>query len=121
MASMASMPTEPIVAATFNVALVERQGELMGEDALWSNVNTIFGPALNSHRVPYNGRNHEYYSEDSVLTNILGVAVCKGGKSKGCMMEPKHFALNHQESNRSGTSTFVTEQAARENELRGFQ
>ena len=119
--SMASMPTEPVVAATFNVALVERQGELMGEDALWSNVNSIFGPGLNLHRVPYNGRNHEYYSEDSVLTNILGVAVCKGGKSKGCMMEPKHFALNHQESNRSGTSTFVTEQAARENELRGFQ
>lgn len=56
-----------------------------------------------------------------MLTNILGVAVCKGGKSKGLMMEPKHFALNHQEANRSGTSTFITEQGARENELRGFQ
>ena len=37
------------------------------------------------------------------------------------MAEPKHFAFNHQESNRSGLSTFMTEQAARENELRGFQ
>ena len=56
-----------------------------------------------------------------MLTNILGVAACKGGKSKGLMMEPKHFALNHQEANRSGTATFVSEQGARETELRGFQ
>ncbi|MBQ6755886.1 MAG: glycoside hydrolase family 3 C-terminal domain-containing protein [Oscillospiraceae bacterium] len=118
---MPTFPTEPVVAATFNVELVEREGELMGEDSLWSNACSIFGPGLNNHRATYNSRNHEYYSEDSMLTNILGVAVCKGGKSKGLMMEPKHFALNHQEANRSGTSTFITEQGARENELRGFQ
>lgn len=118
---MPIMPTEPVVAATFNQELVEREGELMGEDSLWSNACSIFGPGLNNHRATYCSRNHEYYSEDSMLTNIMGVAVSKGGKSKGLMMEPKHFALNHQEANRSGTSTFVTEQAAREIELRGFQ
>jgi beta-glucosidase len=52
---------------------------------------------------------------------MMGIAVCKGGLSKGMMMEPKHFAFNHQELNRVGVSTFVTEQAGRENELRGFQ
>ena len=118
---MPTMPTEPVVAATFNVELVEREGELFGEDSLWSNACSIFGPGLNNHRATYCSRNHEYYSEDSMLTNILGVAACKGGKSKGLMMEPKHFALNHQEANRSGTATFVSEQAAREIELRGFQ
>lgn len=118
---MPTMPTEPVVAATFNKELVEREGELFGEDSLWSNACSIFGPGLNNHRATYCSRNHEYYSEDSMLTNIMGVAVCKGGKSKGLMMEPKHFALNHQEANRSGTSTFISEQAAREIELRGFQ
>ena len=118
---MPTMPTEPVVAATFNVELVEREGELFGEDSLWSNACSIFGPGLNNHRATYCSRNHEYYSEDSMLTNILGVAACKGGKSKGLMMEPKHFALNHQEANRSGTSTFISEQGAREIELRGFQ
>ena len=118
---MPTMPTEPVVAATFNVDLVEREGELFGEDSLWSNACSIFGPGLNNHRATYCSRNHEYYSEDSMLTNILGVAACKGGKSKGLMMEPKHFALNHQEANRSGTATFVSEQGARETELRGFQ
>ena len=118
---MPTMPTEPVVAATFNTELVEREGEIFGEDSLWSNACSIFGPGLNNHRATYCSRNHEYYSEDSMLTNLMGVAVCKGGKSKGLMMEPKHFALNHQEANRSGTATFVSEQGAREMELRGFQ
>lgn len=56
-----------------------------------------------------------------MLVNLMGDAVCKGGASKGLMMEPKHFAFNHQEMNRSGISTFFTEQAGRETELRGFQ
>lgn len=119
--SMNTMPTEPVVAATFNVELLEREGELFGEDSLWANESSLFGPGLNLHRTPYCARNHEYYSEDSMLANILGTAVCRGGKSRGLMMEPKHLAFNHQEINRSGLSTYMTEQAARENELRSFQ
>lgn len=119
--SMSSMPTEPVVAATFNEDLVRREGELFGEDGLWANLHAYHAPGLNLHRVPYNGRNHEYYSEDPVLTNILGKAMCEGSKEKGTMMGPKHYAFNHQESNRSGVSTFISEQAARENELRCFQ
>ena len=56
-----------------------------------------------------------------MLTNLMGVAVCKGGKSKGLMMEPKHFAFNHMEINRFGVATYFNEQSGRENELRGFQ
>lgn len=119
--SMTTMPTEPMVAATFNKELVEEEGTLLGEQGLWANESSIFGPGLNLHRAPYCARAHEYYSEDSMLTNLMGTAVCKGGKSKGIMMEPKHFAFNHQELNRSGLSTFFTEQAGRELELRGFQ
>ena len=118
---MATMPTEPMVAATFNKELIEREGELLGEDGLYSKESSIFAPGLNLHRTVYCARNHEYYSEDSVLTAYCGNALCTGLKAKGTMAEPKHFAFNHQESNRSGLSTFMTEQAARENELRGFQ
>ena len=118
---MAVMPTEPMVAATFNKALIEREGELLGEDGLYSKESSIFAPGLNLHRAVYCARNHEYYSEDSVLSAYCGNAACAGLKRKGTMAEPKHFAFNHQESNRSGLSTFMTEQAARENELRSFQ
>lgn len=119
--AMNVMPTEPVVAATFHAELVEREGELMGEDGLWANENSILAPGLNLHRVPYCSRNHEYYSEDAILSNQLGVALCIGGTSKGLMMEPKHLAFNHQELNRSGVSTYFDEQGGRENELRAFQ
>lgn len=119
--AMNVMPTEPVVAATFNAELVKREGELMGEDGLWANENSILAPGLNLHRVPYCSRNHEYYSEDAMLSNQLGVALCIGGTSKGLMMEPKHLAFNHQELNRSGVSTYFNEQGGRENELRAFQ
>ena len=119
--SMAVMPTEPVAAATFNQALIEREGELLGEESLWSNDASIIGPGMNLHRSPYCARNHEYYSEDPMLTNLCGVAYCKGTARKGLMAEPKHLAFNHQEMNRSGMSTFFNEQAGRETELRGFE
>ena len=119
--SMAVFPTEPMVAATFNQQLVERKGELYGEDSLWSNTPGSLSPAVNLHRTPYCARNHEYYSEDPMLTNLMAVAECKGAEKKGFMMELKHFAFNHQEMNRVGVSTFLTEQGGREGDLRAFQ
>ena len=93
----------------------------LGEDGLYAKESSIYAPGLNLHRTVYCARNHEYYSEDPVLSAYMGNALCVGLKNKGTMAEPKHFAFNHQESNRSGLSTFMTEQAARENELRSFQ
>lgn len=119
--SMTSMPTEPVVAATFNLALIEREGELIGEDALWAKESVLIAPGTNLHRTPYCARNHEYYSEDSVLVNYCAKTFCRGTSNKGLVAQVKHLAFNHQELNRSGVSTFMTEQAGRENELRGFQ
>jgi beta-glucosidase len=51
----------------------------------------------------------------------MAVDVCTGMMTKGLSGQMKHFAFNHQELNRSGISTFFSEQAARENELRCFQ
>lgn len=119
--SMAVFPTEPVVAATLNKELVEREGQLLGEEALYAKESTIIAPGTNLHRTPYCARNHEYYSEDSVVVAIMTETVTSGMQSKGLLAQAKHFAFNHQELNRSGISTFLTEQAGRENELRGFQ
>ncbi|MBR1893148.1 MAG: glycoside hydrolase family 3 protein, partial [Lachnospiraceae bacterium] len=119
--SMAVYNTEPVVAATFNKELVYEEGKMFGEDSLWANENLVIAPGANLHRSAYNARNHEYYSEDSVLTNLLGVAFCEGAYTKGLMTQPKHYAFNHQEVNRIGTATFFNEQGGRELELRGFQ
>lgn len=119
--SMATMPTEPVVAATYNVELIRREAELYANDALWAKESVCIAPGINLHRTPYCARNHEYYSEDPVLTSYMAVNFCEAAGAKGLATQTKHYAFNHQELNRSGISTFMTEQAGRENELRCFQ
>ena len=115
------MPCEPIVAATFNKELVQEEGESFGEVSLWDGSKICWAPGMNLHRLPFNSRNHEYYSEDPLLTNIMGVSFVRGGLSKGMILSAKHFAFNVQETCREGLSQFLNEQSGRELELRGFQ
>lgn len=115
------MGSAPLVAATFNKELAEQYGVLWGNDSLFNGLSFIWGPGLNLHRHPYNGRNGEYYSEDPVLSGNIGLSVAKGALTKGLICVPKHFAFNDQESNRNGVAPFMQEQKARELELRSFQ
>lgn len=111
----------PLLAATFNKEFANEFGVLWGNDSLFNGLPFIWAPGLNLHRSAYNGRNGEYYSEDPVLAGTIGLSVISGGLEKGLIMAPKHFAFNDQESNRNGVAPFMTEQKARELELRSFQ
>lgn len=117
----ADMPCEPTVAATFNAELLEEEGKIFGEDTLWSRNPIMWAPGMNLHRTAFNSRNHEYYSEDPVLTNKLGTAFVRGGLSTGAILAAKHYAFNTQESYREGLCQFFNEQSGREMELRAFQ
>lgn len=116
-----TMCNETVIAQTFSKELAEAYGKVVGNYSLWANLTIFWGAGTNLHRVPYNARNHEYYSEDAVLTAYQASAYVAAGKEYGCIIAPKHFAFNDTEINRSGISPFMTEQKARENELRGIQ
>ncbi|MCR5294247.1 MAG: glycoside hydrolase family 3 C-terminal domain-containing protein [Lachnospiraceae bacterium] len=111
----------PVLAATFSPLLQKEYGRLVGNDGLWTGYNTWFGPGMNLHRSPYNGRNVAYYSEDPVLTGKAGAYVHEALNEYGMVTNVKHFAFNDTETNRDGLALFLNEQAARENELRGFR
>lgn len=113
--------TPQLLAASFNKELAEDFGTLLGNDSLFTGISIIWGPGLNLHRTPYCGRNVEYYSEDPVLAGLTAVGYSRGAFSKGLIAAGKHFAFNDQETNRNGVAPFMTEQKARELELRGFQ
>lgn len=112
---------ENIVAATFSHLLPQEEGRLIGNDSLWTGVHTWNAPGVNIHRTQYNGRNEEYYSEDAVLNGTMAANLIRGAQSKGLVVFMKHYALNDQETNRDGVAVFISEQAARENDLRGFE
>lgn len=116
-----TMSNETVIAQTFSKEMAARFGELIGNYSLWSNLTIFWGAGTNIHRSPYNARNHEYYSEDAVLTAYQAAEYIAAGNKYGCIIAPKHLAFNDTEINRTGISVFVTEQQARENELRGTQ
>lgn len=111
----------PTLAATFSPLLQYENGRLVGNDSLWTGYAVWFAPGMNIHRTPYNGRNVAYYSEDPVLTGNTGAYVHIALNKYGVVTNVKHFAFNDQETDRDGLAVFLNEQAARENELRGFE
>lgn len=118
---MGTMVNETVIAQTFNKDLAADYGRVIGNYSLWANTTIFWGIGTNLHRLPYNARNHEYYSEDAVLTAGQGTAYAAAAMEYGIIIAPKHLAFNDTEINRAGVSVFMTEQQARENELRGTQ
>lgn len=112
---------ENIMAATFNVDLMEELGEQIGEDGLALGIVGLYGPAMNTHRSPYSGRNFEYYSEDGFLGGKIAAAEVKGIQSKGVYVYLKHFALNDSETHCRCYSIFANEQTIREVYLEPFE
>ena len=121
--------TEIVIGSTWNKSLGYEMGKIVGENGLWGDTsgnNSLpysgwYAPAVNLHRSPFSGRNFEYYSEDPILSGKMAVNVITGARKKGVYTDLKHFALNDQETNRAGVSTFCTEQAFRELYLKPFE
>lgn len=119
--TFATMGTENLIGQTWSKELVEEYGRICGNYSLWSNLTIWWGVGVNLHRSPYNARNHEYFSEDSVLTAFLAAAEVEGAAEYGLIAAPKHFCFNDTEMSRYGLAVFMTEQQAREGELRATQ
>lgn len=117
----ASMPNAPLIAATFDKEIQRGAGQLIGNHSIWNGGATIWAGGANLHRSPYEGRTHEYFTEDPILSSYSLMEMVSGGREFGCLIGPKHFAFNAIEYNRYGLSEYMTEQTARETELRSFQ
>ena len=117
-----SFPTAELMAQTWNVELVWRAGSAIGAEYSDCNIYGWYGPAMNTHRNPFSGRNFEYYSEDGILGGYMASALINGASEHGVYAYIKHFALNEQELNRcTFLLTYSDEQAIREIYLKPFE
>ncbi len=115
-------PAEVLMAQTWNKELLEEMGTKMAQEYADANNYGWYGPAMNTHRNAFAGRNFEYFSEDGVLGGKLASAEINGAATKGVYPYIKHFALNDQEGNRcSFLLTWADEQAIREIYLKPFE
>lgn len=115
------MPIGTMLAASWNLPMVEELYEWEGRELQRNEIDTLLGPGINLHRNPLNGRNFEYFSEDPYLTGKCGAAVVKGIKTSGADATVKHFACNNQELARNMADSIVSERAVREMYLKGFE
>ena len=114
-------PAACATASSFDVELMERMGQILGDECQAENVSMLLGPAVNIKRSPLCGRNFEYMSEDPYLTGKMASAYIRGVQSKGIGTSMKHFAVNNQETDRMQISSEVSERAFREIYLPAFE
>ena len=115
-------PAETLMAMTWNMGLAEEIGTSMGQEYQDANNYGWYGPAMNTHRSAFAGRNFEYYSEDGLLAGAIAAREINGASTKGVYPYIKHFAMNDQETNRcSFLLTYAPEQVFREIYLKPFE
>ncbi len=116
-----AVPTGSALGASWNEELLFEVGQLLGDECINEEVDMLLAPGVNMKRTPHCGRNFEYYSEDPLLSGILGAAFVNGLASKGIASSVKHYALNNQENDRVFINAEVDERTMREYYLKVFE
>lgn len=117
-----AIPIGTAVAQSFNPAVAEAFGDIVGDEMERFGVHLWLSPAMNIQRNPLCGRNFEYFSEDPVVSAEIASGITKGVQAhRGCGVTVKHFACNNQETNRLLSNSMVSERALREIYLKAFE
>jgi beta-glucosidase len=115
------LPSGILTASTWNPALAERGGAMIGSEARATGFNVMLAGGVNLLRDPGNGRNFEYAGEDPLLAGVMVGALVRGVQSNRIVSTVKHYALNNQETGRRTVNVKIDEAAARMSDLLAFQ
>lgn len=114
-------PSGSALGATWDPALVEEVGAVIGEEAGTKSSRFLLAPTINLHRSPIAGRNFECYSEDPLLSGRIAAGFVRGVQSQGVAATAKHFVGNEAEHERASMSSDIDERTLRELYLRPFE
>ena len=114
-------PTASAMAATWDLDLIYKVGQALGQECHAQNVNVLLGPGVNIKRSVLGGRNFEYYSEDPILSGEMGAAFINGVQSQGVGTSLKHYVANNVETMRMYMNSNVDDRTLHEIYLRPFE
>ena len=116
-----AFPTAACTASGWNPENLRRMGAAIAEECRYYGVHTLLGPGVNIKRNPLCGRNFEYFSEDPLLSGVLGSAMVEGVQSRAVGVSVKHFALNNSENYRFMGNSVASENTIRSLYLKPFE
>ncbi len=114
-------PTASALAATWDLDLINKVGQALGEECQALDVNVLLGPGVNIKRSVLGGRNFEFFSEDPILSGELGAAFINGVQSQGVGTSLKHYVANNVETMRMWMNSDVDTRTLHEIYLRPFE
>jgi beta-glucosidase len=115
------IPCGSAIGASWNPALAQALGALVGREARDRGCRGLLAPTVNLHRSPLAGRNFECYSEDPLLSGRLAAGYVQGVQSEGVFATVKHFVGNDAEFERSSINSVIDERSLRELYLLPFE
>ncbi|ACZ30226.1 Beta-glucosidase [Xylanimonas cellulosilytica DSM 15894] len=126
------LPQAVGLGATWDPDLLERLGELVATEQRAKHAEdpqvslNVWAPVVNTLRHPAWGRNEEGYAEDPHLTAHLATAYCRGLRGDHptvwkTVPTLKHFLGYGNETDRSSTSSNLSQRTLHEEELAAFR
>ncbi|MFZ0043208.1 MAG: glycoside hydrolase family 3 C-terminal domain-containing protein [Solirubrobacteraceae bacterium] len=109
-----AFPAPIAQSASWDKSLQYQFGAALGQEAAGKGINVQLAPGIETQRVPMNGRNWEYASEDPFLSGQVGSAEVQGMQSQHVIAVIKHFIANSQETDRMTDSSDLSERTLEE-------
>jgi len=125
-----AFPTPLSIAASFDVAIATKYGDLEGQEFFDAGISVDYGPAMDIARTWHFGRVTESFGEDPFLAGSIVAPEIRAIQANHIAATMKHFAAYNQEQNRSGdqptgvghgVNQIISERALREIYLPAFK
>jgi beta-glucosidase len=120
-AQATALPSSLAETASWDTNIARDFGAVLGKETREQGFNVSLGGGINLTREPRDGRNFEYHGEDPLLAGEMDGAELKAIQAQGVIADIKHFAVNDQDSGRTGVSSNLDKRSMREEDLLAFE
>ena len=116
-----ALPASLAETSTWDLKLAYEFGKVIGRETRDQGFNVSLGGGNDIMREPRNGRNFEYHGEDPLLAGKIIGQELKAIQDQGVIADIKHYAVNDQETDRTGVSSNLDKRSMRELDLLAFE
>ncbi|KAH8651670.1 glycoside hydrolase superfamily [Ilyonectria robusta] len=114
-------PSATAMGATFDVDLLYRIGQLLGDEGIRKRVHVALAPTVCIQRSPLIGRGFEAFAEDPILSGTLAANYVNGIQDRNVGACIKHYMAHDQSTKATEDDVHMTHRTLREIHLMPFQ